>query len=59
MGIGENIDNKTSPDFWNHLAITGSQKTCLFKFRYGQYIGNARKTLFFRLERFPSITCPI
>jgi hypothetical protein len=39
--------------------IHHSQITCLLKFRYNQYMGNARKQLFFGIARFPSITCPI
>jgi hypothetical protein len=29
------------------------------KMKHGQYMGNARKQLFFGREVFPSITCPI
>jgi ribonuclease HI len=54
-----NIDLPTSTNFWSHPAVTDSQKTCLLKFRYNQYMGNARKQLFFGPNRFPSITCPI
>ena len=35
------------------------QKTCLIKFQTGQYMGHARKQLFFGREAFPSRTCPI
>jgi len=53
------IDNDISNNFWSNPVITDSQKTSLLKFRTGQYMGNARKQLFFGIERFPSITCPI
>ena len=53
------IDNEISNNFWSNPTITDSQKTTLLKFRTGQYMGNARKQLFFGIERFPSITCPI
>ena len=35
------------------------KKTCLIKFRTGQYMGHARKQLFFGREAYPSNTCPI
>ena len=54
-----NIDNKLSTNFWKNPIISDSQITCLIKFRTGQYMGNARKQLFFGIDRFPSITCPI
>jgi hypothetical protein len=54
-----NIDIPTSTNFWDHPAITDSQKTCLLKFRYNQYMGNAHKQLFFGPELYPSITCSI
>ena len=53
------IDNELSTNFWKNPIITDSQITCLIKFRNGQYMGNARKQLFFGIERFPSIACPI
>jgi hypothetical protein len=34
-----------------------SKKTRLLKLRHGQYMGNAKKQLFFGREAFPSITC--
>ena len=34
-------------------------KKCLLKLRHGQYMGNAKKQLFFGKEAFLSITCPI
>ena len=55
----EDIDNELSNDFWNNKNITDFQKTCLLKLRHGQYMGNARKQLFFGREAFPSITCSI
>jgi hypothetical protein len=54
-----NIDIPTSTNFWTHPDVTNSQKTCLLKFRYNQYMGNARKQLFFTPTLYPSITCPI
>jgi ribonuclease HI len=54
-----NIDNELSNNFWENPIIIDSQKTCLIKFWTGQYMGNARKQLFFGIERYPSITCPI
>jgi hypothetical protein len=54
-----NIDIPTSTTFWTLPAVTDSQITCLLKFCYNQYMGNARKQLFFGLALFPSITCSI
>jgi hypothetical protein len=54
-----NIDNETSNVFWNHPDVTDSQITCLLKFRYNQYMGNARKQLFFGPTLHPTITCTI
>ena len=53
------INNELSNDFWHNPRITDAQKTNILKFRTGQYMGNARKQLFFGRERFPSITCSI
>ena len=53
------IDRKLSNEFWTNPRITDAQKTCLIKFRTGQYMGNFRKQLFFGIERFPSTTCSI
>jgi ribonuclease HI len=36
------IDNKISNNFWTNPTITDAQITQLLKFRYDQYIGNAR-----------------
>jgi hypothetical protein len=52
------IDNKISNDFWTNPTVTGSQITQLLKFRYGQYMGNARKHLFWS-ELFPNINCSL
>jgi hypothetical protein len=52
------IDNKISNNFWTNPTITDSQITQLLKFRYGQYIGNARKHLFWN-ELFPNINCSL
>ena len=56
-----NIDILTSSNFWSHPEVTDSQKTCILKFLYNQYMDNARKQLFFGLELYPSISyslCP-
>ena len=55
----QDIDEILSNDFWNNPTITSKQKTCLVKFRTGQYMGHARKQLFFGREAYPSNTCPI
>ena len=55
----KDIDKILSNDFWNNPGITYKQKTCLVKFRTGQYMGHARKQLFFGKTAYPSHTCPI
>ena len=55
----EDIDNDLSNEYWTNKHITDAQKTCLLKLRYRQYMGNARKQLFFGRETHPSITCSI
>jgi hypothetical protein len=45
--------------FWNNPIIIDAKKTCIFKFKYNQYIGNARKQLFFGPELYPTIPCLI
>jgi hypothetical protein len=55
----DDIDKILSNDFWTNPAVTDKQKICLIKFRMGQYMGHARKQLFFGIEAFPSKTCPI
>ena len=55
----KDLDKNLSNDFWNYPDITDRQKTCLLKFRTGQYMGNARKQLFFGRSAYPSHTCPI
>jgi hypothetical protein len=55
----KDIDQTLSNDFWNNPIITDRQKTCLVKFRTGQYMGHARKQLFFGRAAYPSHTCPI
>jgi hypothetical protein len=52
------IDNKISNKFWTNPTVTDSQITQLLKFRYGQYMGNARKHLFWS-ELFPNINCSL
>jgi hypothetical protein len=54
-----NIDNPTSTDFWIYSKVTNSQITCLLKFCYNQYMGNARKQLFFGPILYLSITCSV
>jgi hypothetical protein len=53
-----NIDPATSTNFWTHPSITDPQRTCILKFRYNQYMGNARKQLFFGPTLFPQIPVP-
>ena len=55
----EDIDNELSNDFCTFNNITNFPKTCLLKLHQGQYMGNARKQLFFGREAFPSISCSI
>ena len=55
----EDIDNDLFNNFWNNKNIIDFQKICLLKLRHGQYMGNAKKQLFFGREAFPSITCSI
>jgi ribonuclease HI len=50
------IDNKISKNLWTNPAVTDLQITQLLKFRYGQYMGNARKHLFWN-NLFPNINC--
>jgi hypothetical protein len=53
--MNTDIDNELSNKLWSNPAIRYrySQKTTLLKFRTGQYMGNARKQLFFGIQRFP------
>lgn len=53
------IDSRPSNAFWTNPSISDAQKTCILKFRTGQYMGNARKQLFFGIAQFPSSTCSI
>jgi hypothetical protein len=55
----KDIDKTLSNDFWKNPTIMDKQKTCLIKFRTGQYMGHARKQLFFGKNAYPSHTCPI
>ena len=55
----KDIDKTLSNDFLNNPVITYKQKTCLVKFRTGQYMGHAMKRLFFGRIAYPSHTCPI
>ena len=51
------IDNKISNIFWTNPTVTNSQITqLLIIFRYGQYMGNAKKHLFWN-KLFPNINC--
>ena len=54
-----NINNELSNKFWHNPIITYAQTINILKSRTRQYMGNARKQLFFGRERFSSITCPI
>jgi hypothetical protein len=49
-------DNETSTSFRNNPNITNSQKTCILKFRYNQYMGNACKQSFFGPVLYSTIT---
>jgi ribonuclease HI len=53
-----NIDKISSNAFWNNPQISESQIKQLIKFRTNQYMGNARKHLFWPL-RYPNITCSL
>ncbi|HYP42600.1 MAG TPA: hypothetical protein VEQ18_01110 [Candidatus Nitrosocosmicus sp.] len=53
------IDNELSNAYWLIPLITDYRKTTILKLRTGQYMGNARKQLFFGRDNFPSITCSI
>jgi hypothetical protein len=55
----KNIDIATSIYFWKHPLITDAQKTCILKFRYNQYMGNARKQLFFGVDLYPTLSYSI
>jgi hypothetical protein len=50
------IDNKISNNLWTNPTVTDSQITQLLKFRYGQYMENAKKHLLWN-ELFPNINC--
>ena len=52
-------DNELSNDYWTNKHIRDSQNICLLKLRHGQYMGNAKKQLFFGRETYPLITCSI
>ena len=53
-----NIDKISSNTFWNNPQISEKQIKQLIKFRTNQYMGNARKHLFWPL-RYPTITCSL
>jgi hypothetical protein len=53
-----NIDRISSNTFWTNLQISETQIKQLLKFRTNQYMGNARKHLFWPL-RYPNITCSL
>jgi hypothetical protein len=52
------INQKISNNLWTNPTITDVQITQFLKFRYGQYMGNARKHLFWN-ELFPNINCSL
>ena len=54
----DDIDKTLSNDFWTNPNVTRKQKTCSIIFQIGQYMGHARKQLFYGRETFPSRTCP-
>ena len=49
----KDIDKTLSNNLWKNPSITNKQKTYLIKFRMGQYMGHARKQLFFGREAYP------
>jgi hypothetical protein len=53
-----NIDKISSNSFWQNPQISEAQIKQLIKFRTNQYMGNARKHLFWPLC-FPNIHCPL
>ena len=53
-----NIDKISSNTFWNNPQISEKKIKQLIKFRTNQYMGNARKHLFWPL-RYPTITCSL
>jgi hypothetical protein len=53
-----NIDNVSSNEFWTNPQISENQIKQLIKFRTNQYMGNARKHLFWPL-RYPTNTCSL
>ena len=55
----EDIDNELSNEYWTNKCIIDSKKTCLLKLQHGQYMGNAKKQLFFGRKVYSSITCSI
>jgi hypothetical protein len=52
------IDKKISNNFWTNPTITNAQITQILKFRYGQYMGNTRKHLFWN-DLFPNVNCSL
>jgi hypothetical protein len=53
------IDQKISNNFWTNPNITDAQITQLLKFRYGQYMGNARKHLFWNATIHMATSTPM
>jgi hypothetical protein len=53
-----NIDNISSNSFWTNPQISKIQIKQLLKFRTNQYMGNARKHLFWPI-RYPTINCSL
>ena len=49
----KDIDKTLSNNFWTNPSITNIQKTFLIKFQMRQYMGIARKQLFFGREVYP------
>ena len=54
----KDTDKTLSNNFWTNPSITDKQKTCLVKFQTGQYMGHARKQLFFWHRSLPIKNVP-
>ena len=52
------FDNKIANNFWTNPTIIDAQIIQLLKFKYGQYMENARKHLFWN-ELFPNVNCSL
>jgi hypothetical protein len=54
----DTLDNKFSNAFWTNPTITDLQIIQLLKFRYGQYMGNAQKHIFWS-EQYSNENCSL